>query len=144
MKRSFSNYLINDKLQIRLCLKFLSLIIFFSLYLVVNYFIIIWPIVLEFIPKALIFSLKNQIIFRLYCFGIVLVVLLSIIIIIFLHRIAGPVYHIESAINEIIKGNYPESIKLRKKDELKGIADKLNQIITKLKEEEEEEEIKPD
>ncbi|NQT07115.1 MAG: HAMP domain-containing protein [Candidatus Omnitrophica bacterium] len=50
------------------------------------------------------------------------------------HRIAGPVYRIEKTLEEIGKGNFDIRITLRKHDELKGIANAINDMVAKLKE----------
>jgi hypothetical protein len=45
------------------------------------------------------------------------------------HRIAGPVYRIEKELDDIIEGKKKRLIMLREKDELKGLADKINRLI---------------
>jgi len=50
------------------------------------------------------------------------------------HRIAGPVYSIGRYIDMLLQGDYSESLTLRKKDELKELADKMNRLRNKLRE----------
>ena len=45
------------------------------------------------------------------------------------HRIAGPVYRLEKELNDRLDGKKTGPIKLREKDELKTLADKINQLI---------------
>jgi methyl-accepting chemotaxis protein len=45
------------------------------------------------------------------------------------HRIAGPVYRIEKELDDIIGGKKKGPIRLREKDELKSLADKINRFI---------------
>ncbi len=50
------------------------------------------------------------------------------------HRIAGPVYRIGTYIDSLVRGDYSESLTLRKKDELKELAKKMTQLCHKLRE----------
>ena len=45
------------------------------------------------------------------------------------HRISGPVYRIEKELDDIIDGKKKGPIRLREKDELKSLADKINRFI---------------
>jgi len=45
------------------------------------------------------------------------------------HRIAGPIYRIRTTLDEILKGDYSKRLFLRKTDELKDIADRINSLI---------------
>ena len=49
------------------------------------------------------------------------------------HRLAGPAYRIEKTLREIGKGNLDIHIRLRKHDELKGIANAINDMVADLK-----------
>ncbi|MBF0215524.1 MAG: hypothetical protein HQL30_00870 [Candidatus Omnitrophica bacterium] len=54
------------------------------------------------------------------------------------HRIAGPIYRICSYVNELTTGDYSKGIILRKKDELKQIAEKLVALRDSLRKRDEE------
>ena len=55
----------------------------------------------------------------------------TIIITLFIsHRIAGPLYRLETDITEVNSGNLKVEIRVRKKDELQNLAKLLNQMIT--------------
>ena len=56
--------------------------------------------------------------------------------IVFSHRIAGPLPKIYRALREISDGNFDVKLVLRKRDELIGLADEINQMVLKLKERE--------
>lgn len=45
------------------------------------------------------------------------------------HRIAGPLYRIEKELDEMLQSGKRGPIKLRPKDELKSLADKLNRLL---------------
>ncbi len=47
------------------------------------------------------------------------------------HRIAGPLYRMEKDLEERIRGTKQGPIMLRKKDELKSLADKINKLMCK-------------
>ena len=47
------------------------------------------------------------------------------------NRIAGPIYRLEKELDRIISGEKSTHIKLRKNDELKSLADKINRLMTK-------------
>ena len=50
------------------------------------------------------------------------------------HRIAGPMFRFEKELKEVGEGCLIGSIKLRKKDEISGMADSVNKMITALHE----------
>jgi nitrate/nitrite-specific signal transduction histidine kinase len=62
-----------------------------------------------------------------------IVPLIALIGIMLSHRIAGPAYRIERVLREIAKGNFDVNIKLRKYDELVGIARAVNDMALELK-----------
>lgn len=50
------------------------------------------------------------------------------------HRIAGPIYRISKYIDSLKTGDYSKDIRLRKKDELKGLAEKMTELCHVLRE----------
>jgi signal transduction histidine kinase len=48
------------------------------------------------------------------------------------HRLAGPVYRLERSIEQMIDGNFNFEIRLRSKDEIKELADMMNNLNTRL------------
>lgn len=66
-----------------------------------------------------------------------LVVMIPIIFygsIVFSHRIAGPLPKIYRTLREIGQGNFDLKLQLRRTDELRELADVINEMTTKLKE----------
>ena len=49
------------------------------------------------------------------------------------HRIVGPLYRIEKDIDEMASGNLSKKFSLRKSDEIKSLADSLNNMIQSLR-----------
>ena len=49
------------------------------------------------------------------------------------NRIAGPIYSIQNYLKELLEGRYDKRLKLREKDELKDVAEAINSLVSKLK-----------
>ncbi len=60
----------------------------------------------------------------------ILIVLGGILEIIYLHRIAGPVYRIEKTLRLFLEGKPFEPIRLREKDFFKGLAEAINKFLS--------------
>jgi len=58
--------------------------------------------------------------------------LIFIMALLFSHKIAGPVYRIEKSLYQIAKGNLGLRVKLRKRDELKDLAEMINLMTENL------------
>ncbi len=64
-----------------------------------------------------------------FTFRILVIIAIVIIATFFItHSVAGPAYHIERDLTEMAKGDLTKRIYLRKHDELKSIASKLNKM----------------
>lgn len=50
----------------------------------------------------------------------------SLLFIVLSHRIAGPAFHIQKSLRELANGNLTYQIRLRKKDELRDVAEDVN------------------
>ena len=84
-------------------------------------------------PQGRLISTLNQINLVITYRLLFLVPFIVLIGILLSHRIAGPAYRIEKTLGEIGKGNFDTYIKLRKYDELGGIADAINNMVSDLK-----------
>ena len=72
-------------------------------------------------------------------FFIDMIVVLPVIFagsIVFSHRIAGPLPKIYQTLKQIGAGNFDQDLALRKQDELRDLAEAINQMANKLKERE--------
>ena len=49
------------------------------------------------------------------------------------NRIAGPIYSIQNYLRDLAQGKYDKRLKLREKDELKDVAEEINNLVSKLK-----------
>lgn len=117
-------------MQLGLTCRFFFLTILFTLFIVFEVYITIWPVTSGYIPQKLMSLAIDQILFRFLCFVIPAIAVIVIISIIFSHRIAGPIYNIERKLDGVIQGDDTGFIHLRKGDELKELADKINKLIS--------------
>jgi hypothetical protein len=61
--------------------------------------------------------------------NVVIIVIMTIIGIFYSHRIAGPVYRMEEDIARVISGEKGVKVRVRKKDKMKSLVQKVNQLI---------------
>lgn len=61
------------------------------------------------------------------------IVLFGIISIYISHMVAGPLYHLKKSLSRVTQGNLDEVVKLRKWDDLKDVADHVNQLTGELR-----------
>ncbi len=74
----------------------------------------------------------QQLLFWIIIPGFVLLMVQVLLLTIFFsHKLAGPVYRLEVAMNRVIDGDYSERVKLRDGDQLMNLADLFNEVIVK-------------
>ena len=129
-----TNYLINKKFQLAFAAKFVLIITLMSAFIGFQLYAIVWPVVSRFVPEQAMAFITHQIIFRGILFLSLAALLIIVISIIISHRVAGPIFSMERTIDRIVQGEKIEFIRLRKNDELKGLAEKINGLITIIKE----------
>jgi nitrogen fixation/metabolism regulation signal transduction histidine kinase len=66
--------------------------------------------------------------------NLLVAVVLSVFAIWYSHRIAGPVFRITSDVRSALRGNRQVRITLRKKDELRDLAEQINLLLDELDE----------
>jgi signal transduction histidine kinase len=133
VKRRFANYLINERMQLTLTIRFLILSMIFTIIIGMLMFFVIWPVVRIYIPPALVTVMLQQLISKLYSTSFILLIIIAGFSIILTHRIAGPVYNLEKTLDRLNQGEDVNLIKLRDGDELQELATKINQVITCMK-----------
>lgn len=135
-------YLIKKSFQVRFIIKFCLIVIAASLIMgSVVYFHSGKTLTTAFVNSRLkIVSTRDFILPILIYSFLITVALISIltiaVVLLISHKIAGPLYRVEKILNEMGKGSFPslESIKLRKKDELKSLAEAMKNMVVYLKE----------
>ena len=131
------HYIVNKGIQFRYAgLLLLYLAVFFIISLAVIYFSGLNMLVEKMAnvyPQARLIEILNTAYLRL-AFGFLLLLPVVIISAILLsHKIAGPLVRIKRALTQIVNNDYNVSIKLRKHDQLKDIADLINKLAENLK-----------
>lgn len=136
-RRNFEKFLINPQLQV----KFLSYVVLSGIGLSVCF---IWSIYLslnqnlnmlmQLIPResqalSQIESAYHTLIYIHIIAGIVFVLIMALMSFIFSHKIAGPIYHIDTVLKSALSGNKEARVNLRPKDELHFLADSLNKLL---------------
>ncbi len=132
MKRRV-HYLINKKFQLAFAAKFVFITTLISAFIGFQLYAIVWPVVSQFVPQQTMAFVRHQIFFRGILFLGLAALLIIAISIVISHRLAGPIFSMEQTINRIVQGEKIEFIRLRKNDELKGFAEKINGLITIIK-----------
>jgi len=134
------NYLVNKPLQfayagIAIWLLLIAIILVgtFTYYITLNTILNQLQMENQLIDAYRIVSTINSILIKRIGFLLIFVILLALILeILFLHRIAGPIYKIEKTLNDIANGKKVQPIKLRKKDFFKSLAASVNKVIEKI------------
>lgn len=49
------------------------------------------------------------------------------------HRFAGPIERLENDLDQILEGDYNHKIYMRQKDDLKGVAHRINALVSRIK-----------
>lgn len=135
-----THYFIKKRMQLGLTIRFLLLTTFFSFFVGFVVYITIWPVTSQVISEDVLSAVQHKVIMRALFFFIPLIFVLGTLSVVFLHRIAGPLYRIERMLDKVIQGEDIGRICLRKKDELQDLAEKINDVvllIKKLKEDKE-------
>ncbi|MBN1698214.1 MAG: hypothetical protein JW881_11930 [Spirochaetales bacterium] len=63
--------------------------------------------------------------------NIIIMIIISVLGIFYSHKIAGPVYRIDMEISKVLAGEKGIRIRLRRKDKLQSLAEKINKLIEK-------------
>ncbi len=132
MKRRV-NYLINKKLQLGFAARFAFFTTLFSAFIGFQFYAIVWPAVSQFVPEQAVSLIRHHIFFRGILFLTLVALLIIAISIVIFHRVAGPIFSMEQTIDRIVRGEAVEFIRLRKNDDLKDLAEKINGLITIIK-----------
>ncbi len=140
-KRSIKNYVLNPRMQLRIGIYFVAFGFGMAAFMTLVFYMQIQQI------EALIYSIQGMPTEIQYEIGLMLSSLVKVMILFFFvfiissviyglivsHRIAGPMHAILAYIEDLKKGNYESSRKLRDYDELGPIMTSLHELADKLK-----------
>jgi hypothetical protein len=135
-QRKLRHYLIKHKMQIRTTAKFVFFAFISLLLGGILVYLTIWPTLSQLVPPDIFPILRANFIFILFWNSAPIILLIFVAGIIITHRIAGPVYTIETKLDKALRGEEIQLIRLRKGDELQELADKINALLQKLQESE--------
>ena len=122
-------YLIKSRMQLGLALRFFIIVSMLFAFIGFEGYITIWPVVAEFVPDVSMDLMNRLILMRFLYFVFPILFVMAAVTVIFSHRIAGPVYRLERTLDELIQGEDVAGIQLRRGDELKGLAARINKLI---------------
>jgi len=122
------------KKRFGLGLRFLLLLLLFSLYMMFETYIATWPVISGVVPDNLMEQTKSQIVFRSICFGFPLLFVIAAFSIVFSQRIAAPVSRLEHTLEKLVQGENPELLSLKREDELRQLANRINELVLVLRE----------
>ena len=136
-RRRRVHYLINKEMQLRFTARILFVTVLFALFIGFEVYITIWPVVSQWIPTGkhpeVMDLVRRQVLLRTILFSIPIIFVIISFAILVSHRVAGPLFRIYRTIDEVVSGGDVEPIQLRKKDELKELAGKINDLILVIK-----------
>ena len=129
MERRRVHYLVNRKMQLGFTLRFMFVTLLFALFIGFEVYLTVWPVVSEFVPHELMHLVRRQVLVRTLLFLVPIILVIASFTILISHRLAGPLFRIQRTIDEVVRGEDAEDIRLRKNDELKELAEKINELI---------------
>ena len=127
-------YLIKSRMQLGLALRFFIVIAMLFAFAGFEAYITIWPVASEFVPDVSLELMNRLIMMRFLYFVFPILFVITAVTVIFSHRIAGPVYRIERTLDNLVEGDEVECIRLRRGDELTGLAERINKLILLIRE----------
>lgn len=129
--------LINKKFQLKFAffvctwIFALSMIYPLIIYNVFEYFLTFVPVGTPGLVERM-KGIENQVIFLLALLQLLFLVVTFLICIFLSHRIAGPIYRIRKAMDEITRGNFEERVTFRKNDHFTELQDTFNEMAQHL------------
>ena len=84
-------------------------------------------------PYEVMTDISYDLIFRVSLILFATIFVIVIFGVLFLHRVAGPVYRFQSVLRRVVKGEIPDEFRLREGDFFSEAADDLNKVLKHLK-----------
>ena len=85
-------------------------------------------------PYQMLSDVNHQLVMRVSLTLLLCVIVTTVIGIVFLHRVAGPVYRFRIVLKKLAVGEIPQDVRLRQADYFKEVADELNEVFKHLRE----------
>ncbi len=132
-QRKIRNFLIKRPMQLRVTLGFVGLALAALILGEVLVYQVFWPLTTA-LPRDTAMIIRPQLFTIVFWYSVPLVIFVILGGIVITHRIAGPAYHIERNLDKLLQDEPIELIHLRKGDELKELAEKINAVFLKFQE----------
>lgn len=133
------NYFIDKKFQTRFILKFCFLVAVGGLLTIgIVYLLAMRSTTVSFVNSRAVVRTTADFILPLLIQTVLIVVVImslaTIIVTLFVsHKIAGPLYRFKKVLEALEQGDFSSSFKIRRLDQLQGIADAFNAMITRIR-----------
>ena len=131
-----THYLVKRRFQLGLAFRLLFVLVLFALFMIFEAWVTVWPVLTAYLPATVIPEVLGRIAYRLAFFGLPIVFVILAMGVVLTHRIAGPLFRIERTLDAVLAGRKASPIRLRKRDELKGLCDRVNRVMEKMAENE--------
>jgi signal transduction histidine kinase len=132
-KRKIRNFLIKRPMQLRITLGFVGLALAAVIIGELLVYQVFWPLTTA-LPRDTAMIIRPQLVTIVFWYSVPVLLFVIVGGIVITHRFAGPVYHIERKLDKLLQGEPIELIRLRKGDELKELAEKINAVFLKFQE----------
>ena len=126
-------YLINKRFQINLAIRFFVCLLLVAIVSGWAVYYAVWKAVIIELHGVQLARLYHVIGERILFYGLGAIIGLSVLSIFFSHKIAGPVYRMKKTVDKFLETEAkPGTIRLRKGDAFKDLADSLNRLFSKI------------
>ena len=126
-------YLVEKGFQLRfasmILLFMFAVALFCSLTIYYNTWMLLGEKLANVYPQGRLVGILKQANFVLFMRLLLITPLVCILAIVLSHRIAGPIFHIKKTLDEVTKGDYSKRLYLRNTDELKDVAESINNLM---------------
>ncbi|MBW2645608.1 MAG: hypothetical protein JRE23_05440 [Deltaproteobacteria bacterium] len=133
-KKKRLNYLIDKSFQLRLLFMTLISLVVFTIFVGWQVFYAMWPIIVREAPTFRIEIIRADFLLRLLHFSVPVLLVIGVLVIIFSHRIVGPIYRVKRALDDLIAGKDVQEIRFRENDEFQSLVPRINKVIQLVKE----------
>ncbi len=133
-KKKRLNYLIDKSFQLRLLYMTIISLVVFTVFVGWQVFYAMWPIIVREAPTFRVEIIRIDFLLRLLHFSVPVLLVIGILVVIFSHRIVGPIYRVKQTLDDLIEGKDVRAVRFRKKDEFQSLVPRLNKVIQLVKE----------
>ena len=133
------NYFIDKKFQGTFILKFSLIVLAGGVFTTcITYFLALQSTTVAFVNSKVVARTTADFILPILIQTVILVTIgiaiaAGVLLLMFSHKIAGPLYRFKKVMESLEKGEFPSEFRIRQYDQLQGLADSFNGMIKKTK-----------